>query len=229
MVVKSVVQGLYNQNRNYECQDYASTYEDEQKKIIVLADGAGSKEFSRIGAMSVVQSCEEYLKEQFYGDFEGLLTYITHELKNQDYAWNQLASTLMFTYYTDGKVYFGNIGDGIIIKVKDGESTVISQAENGEYVNETFFVTDYDVNKHYRTGIDIDKGRRAYILLSDGIAKSIYDRSNGNISNVCVQFMEWCCNNSKEEVEAALNRNIEEYIKTKTRDDLGIAIMLVED
>lgn len=83
--------------------------------------------------------------------------------------------TLLFVAATETEVFTAHVGDGYIftgdLDCKDGLLKIVDQhfsyPENGEYDNQTFFVTDYDVDEHLRITSYFIK-TNTIIVMTDG-------------------------------------------------------------
>lgn len=94
----------------------------------------------------------------------------------------QLASTLLFVAINGDRYITGHIGDGFIaalMSVPDDEEKAIpfSYPKNGEYANETFFVTDANMEENFEldAGSISEKGIMAFSLMSDGAADGLWN------------------------------------------------------
>lgn len=232
-VIKCCRVGKSNQNRNYECQDYGIVINEEDFICGILADGAGSKKNSLAGAKMVVNATRRVLQNTMEKEL-GL-----QEIKKeiivscmQQYPTNkeekhEMASTLLFYAVYKNRAIWGNIGDGIIIGCCGKQTTIIADAENGEYVNQTYFMTDDNVERHLRMGEEtvIEQEARTVFLMTDGIAKKFYNPRSQKISEVCEQISSWGEKYSQEEIQNAMTENIEEQFIYLVKDDIGIEIL----
>ncbi len=77
----------------------------------------------------------------------------------------------------DGGVFF-HVGDGFGVCVPSSGAAVLSLPENGEYADETYFVSDADWHEHLRTTPLPRVGAGGYIgLMSDGAGPFAIDRA----------------------------------------------------
>ena len=110
---------------------------------------------------------------------------LIEELKNISAASNfnlkDLASTLLSVAVKENNFIALHIGDGVIGMLDDENLTILSKPDNGEFANETTFVTSVDAISHFRLYKgDIDKVS-AFMLMSDGAASGFYNRSSQNL------------------------------------------------
>ncbi len=219
------------------CQDKVLCSKEGRVDIIALSDGAGSKKLSDKGAsISVTVTCR-VITEMFDKLFKtsnneiskiivsNILKYIGIESENQNVNINEFSSTLMFVAISKERYIIGHLGDGIIGKIDKGMLSVLSQADNGEYSNETFFVTSKDAVDRLRIQKGFINEESGFILMSDGSADSLYDKRNNCLSPVSSQMIEWLDTNPEDVVTKAISDNIEQFISKKTFDDCSVAIM----
>lgn len=231
---------------NHEDKDYdmASDY-----GLAIVCDGAGSKPNSDIGAFTVVKSVERFFLEKYeWKSFEEinleeikiqLLHYIMQEIlsiASSDDNISDYACTLLFVLYIDkSKRYvYGHVGDGGIIGLEDGLLKIISEPKNGEYKNQTFFITDRDSGDNFYLGTGKNRSKNmGFLLCTDGIGDSLfkYSRTEQIISPVCKTFCQWLMEAETVEelsvVGKAYKENLQKYFASRSKDDLTIAVMTV--
>lgn len=169
------------------CQDAFGNASGSERLVAVVCDGAGSASNSDIGAKAcadvvcsflatgagdLATACEPFVIEQAV---ETARAQIDRRALELALPARELACTLV------GAVLFGqggclfHIGDGMaVVELADGTS-VLSLPENGEYANETYFVTNDDWRTHLR--ITPFSGQiRCLALLSDGAMPFVINR-----------------------------------------------------
>jgi serine/threonine protein phosphatase PrpC len=109
--------------------------------------------------------------------------------------------------------------------LENGELKLLSPPDNGEFINETYFVT----SSSYKTRFRIFKGELdqicGFILMSDGTCESLFDKKNRKVAPILLTLLNWLDNFPIEEVNIALTENFEKVIKRKTTDDCSIGLM----
>ncbi|MBD2774440.1 PP2C family serine/threonine-protein phosphatase [Iningainema tapete] len=159
-VVAASVSGTSHVKNNQLCQD-AHHWQILPDNILVVAaaDGAGSASLGKIGAMVATETAIENLSiqeisrrtiEKDDAVVQSLLSEAMIAAKKaveeEAVACNQqqkdLASTLIIALATPHLVAVAQIGDGMAV-AKDitGNLTAITTPSNGEYINETIFLT----------------------------------------------------------------------------------------
>lgn len=220
--------------KQMECQDFAYAKVLEKGAIIVLADGAGSCERSLTGAKTVVTTTYELLA-QWCEDpdaFEDPLNekMIIREclisLADNGYPIEQQSSTLLFcAVRKNGQYILGHLGDGYIFKVCDRQANLLSDAENGLYNNETYFVTGLDAEAHLRIQDGVLQNGEAILLCSDGAGEALYDRQNKICAQAVATIAGWLHENTGDDVSKAIANSLDEVVRRRTMDDMGIAVL----
>ena len=185
-VIKAEMTGTSHKKNGTPCQDVTKKLVTSNSCTIVLADGAGSASLSELGAEL---TCKSVLRT-FHRDFEELFdmdpslakTKIIHSIRTRlgikakkfNQKKEELASTLLFVSIKNNKYIAGHIGDGIIgIIDEKGDAIVLSEPENGEFANTTYFTTSKNYKYHlrlYRGEID---NYNSFFLMSDGAAEGL--------------------------------------------------------
>ncbi len=223
------------------CQDRVYSLSKGNTYVIALSDGAGSRKHSQYGAeISTKIICKLLTKKfnQLYSQntdkiaqslMNTILKYIIYKAKQMNSSINDFASTLLFVAVKDSNYIMGHIGDGVIGRINNDGIEVLSHPDNGEYANQTYFITNPSTIDHFR----INKGNigntTGFVLMSDGTSESLYDKKRQTLSPISKQMLEWLNTNDTKTVTEALNKNVSEYIIPRTTDDCSINLMkLVE-
>lgn len=239
-VCKGKIYSLNNEDRCKIESDYG---------LVVVSDGAGSKEHSAVGAFTVTKAIEKYFTQIYeWNSFDQfdlekmkaeLLQYMIQEIisiEAYDDVISNYACTLVFVLYIDKskKYIYGHIGDGGIVGLEDKILRIISQPENGEYVNQTYFITDVDAANHFRMGIGSNESKQlGFLLCTDGVSSSLFKSTKieEKISPVCDTFFQWLIETETEEdiisVSKAYEDNLHKYFSTRSNDDLSLGVMTV--
>jgi serine/threonine protein phosphatase PrpC len=151
--------GKYHLDGNTPCQDSGHHVAIEDILVGVVCDGAGSASEGHVGSDFFARKTTElifesittgqYKRETQSGYREYLLAIIqkarsqlneialSQQLELRDFACTVVGCITS----RDGGCFF-HIGDGFAICVRDTGESVLSHPENGEYADETYFVTD---------------------------------------------------------------------------------------
>lgn len=231
------------------CQDEILYKCNKDFCIIAVSDGAGSKQYSHLGARIAL-----YVLERFFNGFdfakaeemdysfveEGIKKELLYEIKSaikidswkHDLSENDYSCTLAFVLVYKDKFYIkGHIGDGGILSLRGDKMQVISAPSNGEYKNETFFVTSENAKDYLNISIKDIGDEKAFLVCTDGIGDLLFQEKSGeySISPVAKTLCDWLLNSdSDEEIELvgmAYEANLRDVFAKKSKDDLSFCVL----
>lgn len=236
-VAGTFVTGLSHERQNIGCHDRFSFKCKNLVTSISLADGAGSVKYPDIGAEIASEQVNKTLSKNFdllfKSSAEEARHKITHAIrtvlgihaKKKNCSLSDFSTTLIFASVKGDKFIAGHIGDGILAYLEDDEIILLSPPDNGEFVNETYFVT----SKTYKARFRIFKGEikniKGFVLMTDGTCESLFDKQNRKVAPIVLTLLGWLDNFPIEEVNNALKENFENLIKRRTTDDCSIGLM----
>lgn len=233
--ISHVVQtGRHHIASGVPCQDQVRICREEGIVCAALADGAGSRESSHIGAACVTQTvsalaCREF--DQWWQMEErelaaDLVRRCLAELERQTPPIYELASTLLFfAADQEGRFLSGHLGDGVQVRVTGAGSEVFSPPENGEFENETYFLTEADAVEHLRLRRGKLTESGTLLLMSDGMAESLYQHSTGTPAKACGTIAAWLQEGEEEVISQALRENTERFFSARSMDDLSLVVI----
>lgn len=222
------------------CQDAYAMKVIGSVGCIALADGAGSRKYSDRGAQICVDAVSKFVAKQFDTllrlsesrpalvsemILQCAVVALRRYVRRKKYGVDDLACTLLFAAYKDGHVLAGHLGDGVICVQDGAEVRVLSLPENGEYVNSTFFVTDKGASSHLRIYQFDVTGSVGLMLMSDGTAESLFNRSTMELAPAVTTMFGWAQKLSAKKLSAVLEQNLAQLFRVKTTDDCSIAIL----
>ncbi len=162
-----------------ESQDCINYHSDNQSLIAIISDGAGSALFSKTGAEIICKSvCEELSKfsddirkarKNIFDVIAKARTEIEKTASKSKTHLSDYHATLIGVIANNYYGFMFHIGDGVAIASQNADFTdfIISKPENGDYINETYFLTMNNWEEHLRI-IDFENPR--YLcLMSDGL------------------------------------------------------------
>ena len=129
----------------------------------------------------------------------------------------------MVIYY--GKYLIVHIGDGVIGMLDSNDNlSVLSNPDNGEYANYTYFTTCFDSKKVriYRGNIEDING---LVMMSDGVEESLYHYKTDSLVPITKDIIKLLDDYTPPEVSSILNENLKNVFAIKSLDDLSIAIL----
>lgn len=236
--VDCAVQGLGHEKTDTPCQDKTCAVTADGISVIALADGAGSASMSHFGAEAVVKKTAEILCSQFdeyFAEEDGakvktnlhkeLFSELITHAEELGCEYKDLASTMLVVAVKDGKYIIAHIGDGVIGYLKNGELKVASEPSNGEFSNETVFVTSPNA-LHEMKMMKGDIGEvSGFVLMSDGTEASLYNRRDKYLAPVLKKIIRLCTILPENVVKNQLQKSLETVIRNATQDDCSIAIL----
>lgn len=232
------VQGRGHTKKNIPCQDKVARIESNGVQVIALADGAGSASMSHFGAACVVAGVSKFVAENFsdiIAQNDGRLVTqeilsvalqaLNDEAKVHDCTLKDLASTLLVAAVGDGKFFLAHLGDGVIGYLSDAGLKTASAPDNGEFSNETVFVTSSTAAERLRIFKGDIKKISGFILMSDGSEQSLYNKRNKNLAPAVKRLMHRTCLVDAEILTPQLEDAIKSVILENTQDDCSLAIL----
>jgi hypothetical protein len=224
------------------CQDDVAMLVRGKSACVALADGAGSKSMSHLGASLATRRITARVASNFdlfYAEAqhaperlaETIIEYLQRSLRHYAHrkaaAIEDLACTLLFVGYQSGRFVAGHIGDGVIFARIAGEVRTLSVPMNGEYANTTYFVTDADAAKNLRLFTGAAPGGMSAMLMSDGSAESLFDRRTALPAVAVQQMIGWSDRLSQRKLKQVLRQNLLTTISQKTTDDCSLAMLTI--
>lgn len=231
--------------RHTNCQDSVTTKTYGPIVCSCVSDGAGSSILSELGSKALTEGmCDyfcrsfcslyetatrdiEYFKSIILGKAEIILRAVQ---KTNQCELHDLSATLII-FASDGKkaVWF-HVGDGVIISKNNEEFAVISAPVNGEYSNETVFVTSRYAMELSKAGFFSLEKRNQYsfLLMTDGPEVFFYSRKNNSvISRPIISYIEQIISTNKKagQGDRLLQYLLHERCRKYSADDLSISFL----
>lgn len=192
--------GTSHLDKGIACQDAFAFHADGELLVAAVCDGAGSAarsdEGSRLLADSVVAALSERLREQpalLGGDRDEFAAIaadavgaarerLTETAARAQARLSSYAATLVGFAGDAQHGWFFHIGDGIgVAEAEQPEqadrASAVSAPENGEYANETYFVTGEAWRHHLRV-LAVPAPLARLVLMSDGAMPFAMDKGN---------------------------------------------------
>ena len=169
--------------------------------VAVVCDGAGSAREGRTASDFIARALAEQLSSTLHAGPERLTevqaegsarlerdhptppsrrvrTRLADLAASRELALHDFSCTLVGCVASRGGGCFFHVGDGFAIQQGPAGDTVLSRPENGEYADETYFVTDENWKDHLRLTPLAAPERGAVIgLMSDGTAPFAVNRA----------------------------------------------------
>ena len=236
------VQGRGHNKNQIPCQDKTKTIFKNGVYVIALADGAGSAKLSHFGALCVVESVTELISENFDILFsmedgrqvkkiivEKLVSDIEIKAQELDCTPKDLASTMLVVAVSQDRYIIAHVGDGVIGYLDGVGLKVASAPSNGEYANETYFITSIDAISKMKLFKGNLNNIAGFVVMSDGTEQSLYNKKNNTLSPAIIKLMQRNIILDEHAMSSQLRTTFENVITTKTFDDCSIALLSREN
>lgn len=146
-----------------------------------------------------------------------------------------LSCTMLCVVVRGNRYIAAHVGDGVIgIEYETNgirKLAVVSHPDNGEFANETRFVTSASAAETIRVScgrIESERKRTTgFILMSDGPEASLYNKRNRSLGAACSKLLEASRQLDPVEMSGQLAVTLSDVIAKKTSDDCSIALMAV--
>lgn len=220
------------------CQDKTFTYKENGAIVSALADGAGSYEYSDIGAIIACKSICKFIGDNFdelisISNANEVITKIVNHVvadieKKADEMQcdkDKLSSTLLCVAIKNSDVIVFHVGDGLIAGLKNGELKTLTMPDNGEFANATYFITSPRAFEKARLLKGKTSGFQGFALMSDGSSASLYNKKLQKpafaIAKLIIGLQYTFSNAYLETVKYLMDYEIHE----RTTDDCSIALI----
>ncbi len=155
---QSVV-GTSHLKEQRHCQDFSQYVKcqigDENSLLIGVSDGAGSAQYSHIGSQEVIvallrqaashdRPIAEISLEDIKTWFGNALEHLNSVAARENIGVEHLACTALIAVLGERHAVFAQVGDGAWIIELNGVYGAVTWPQNGEFVNETKFITSPD-------------------------------------------------------------------------------------
>jgi len=196
-IIAASVPGRSHLARRVECQD-ACQHQilPDGTLIAAVADGAGSARLAAEGSAMTVRAAIEYLAGRLLAArpdtvdacrdlLRGCLTHARHvlvqraelggaggpeDVELEAIPLSDFSTTMLAAFATDAFFACIQVGDGAIVyRDRSGILQVATEPDQGEYLNETTFITSDDADRRARYCIAASANLEAVAMLSDGL------------------------------------------------------------
>ncbi len=182
--------GKRNLEQGAAGQDASHCVVTDDVLVAIVCDGAGSVLEGRTGSQFIARTLADqlsstvraeggaYLEATIQSAIESVRTRLADLAASRELALHDFSCTLLGCVATPGGGCFFHIGDGFAIQQGAAGDSVLSRPENGEYADETYFVTDEDWQDHLRlTPLPAPEPGCMIGLMSDGTAPFAVNRA----------------------------------------------------
>lgn len=177
------VAGLTSEQKLKLNQDFALSAQTPLGNIVAVSDGAGSGIHSNIGSRclcrTVVRAIQTDPKINDVSEFSELIVHSVEKslrtlrrlsnIYQLEAGITDFSATLLVAVQYNDHCYCAHLGDGACMFFNsDDEPIKISLPDNGEYLNETYFVTDKDWKTKLRC-FELAERKANCLIMSDGV------------------------------------------------------------
>jgi hypothetical protein len=219
------------------CEDEVRSATTGEVCAVVLADGAGSRARSGVGAAAAADAACAAL----VAGFDQLISLNTETLRNSlmapirdaldrrarqlDVPVRELASTLVFVAAAGERYLAGSIGDSIAARVLPSSGRLLFPPERGEYANETVFTTHPDVQSHLQLATGTVDPDESFLVASDGAAFLLVDYESACLAPGAVQIGRYLVDYDSVAVSEKLEDLLRRKFVTAVGDDCSIGLL----
>ncbi|MBR1797107.1 MAG: protein phosphatase 2C domain-containing protein [Clostridiales bacterium] len=237
--------GNKHKGRGVPCEDSSIAVQRDGVSCVVVADGAGSKQYThaRFGSKSACDTVSELLIDHFdalyYENREAAVksiiiaaVHVGFSKLIEEYkldSLDRLSCTLLFCAVKDRRVIVGHIGDGLIACVSRNGVRPITMPQNGTNASSTYFVTAPHAADYLRLIKTTTDDIHGIALMTDGVQDSVYDENSGLVKPVVASMVETAAK-GREKSEQEINSILSQYIvgASNNSDDASFGIMLLD-
>ena len=236
--------GQKHRQRGVPCEDASLAVSRNCVYCVVVADGAGSKQYThaRFGSQGAVEAISKLLTEHFdalYNEnreaavrstiiaalhikFAALIE--EHKLDSIE----RLSCTLLFCAIKDRRMLVGHIGDGLIVKITSSGVSPLTMPQNGANASSTYFVTAAHAADYLRLLKTTIDDVHAIALMTDGVQDSVYDENSGLVKPVVARMAE-TLSAGRQKGEAEIRNIIEKYVveSSNNSDDASFGALYI--
>ena len=210
------------------CQDAFFSTVVGDTLVAAVCDGAGSQPLSHLGAAAVSQGVVQALAQRIEDggtlplqDAPALHALVAEAIATIRQALEAVAvvdghelahyaATLVGVVADAGGGAFFHIGDGQGVAELDDGNTALSLPENGEYANETYFVTGEAWCGHLRIA-PFAPGASRLALMSDGAASFVLDKGQRALFRAFVDpVAAWLAAADEADAQAGLHATLDD-------------------
>lgn len=149
----------------------------------------------------------------------------------------ELSSTLLVVAIKNDRFIALHLGDGVIgmevaLKNRRRLVKVLSSPDNGEFANETQFVTSSNASDNirmYRGRLAItSRSATGFILMSDGPEAALYHKPTHKLAPACAKLLQACRDLPQDEMQSQLTATLRDVIATRTHDDCALVLIAAD-
>lgn len=236
--------GQKHKARGIPCEDSSIAVQRDGVSCVVIADGAGSKQYThaRFGSKSACDTVSEllinYFDELYYENREAAVRSVIIAAVHIGFAnlidkmkldtLDRLSCTLLFCAVKDRRVLIGHIGDGLIAGVSPTGIRPLTMPQN-ERDGSTYFVTAPHAGDYLRLVKTTTDDLHGIALMTDGVQDNVYDENSGLCKPVIARMIDTALG-GREKSEKEISAILSQYIvgASNASDDASFGILLFD-
>lgn len=232
------VAGRSHDRTGAPCQDASRYFDSPDIAIAVIADGAGSRHHSQLGAQLAADCTMQWLQALTVEDIltcdEHLLTRVIHDVVHSQirqaaleagHAPDDYACTLGFVVACEKRFIAANLGDGLIFGVGRQQIDLLATQDRGEFANVTWFLTSPGSHARWSIRTGDPETYSGFVLCTDGVGDTLWHRPTGRFAPALAQIVGWFSQTSATEVRDSINQTFLPMARQRTTDDCTIALI----
>lgn len=234
--------GQKHKSRGVPCEDSSIAVQRDGVSVVVIADGAGSKQYThaKYGSKSACETVSEllinYFDALYYENREAAVRSVIIAAVHIGFAniidkmkldsLERLSCTLLFCAVKDRRVLIGHIGDGLIAGVSPTGIRPITMPQN-EKDGTTYFVTAPHAGDYLRLVKTTTDDLHGIALMTDGVQDNVYDENSGLCKPVIARMIDTALG-GREKSEKEITSILSQYIvgASNNSDDASFGILL---
>ena len=235
------ITGQKHINRGVPCEDFSLATSANGVSCVVVADGAGSKQYThaKYGSEACCKTIAALLTEHFdalynenreaairsliIADIHIAFAQLMKEMELESIE--QLSCTLIFCAVKDRRVLAGHIGDGLMVRISPDGICPLTMPQN-DPAGHTYFVTANHAADYLRIVKTTTDNLHAVCLMTDGVQDSVYDENSGLVKPVVARMAE-TFSAGRESGETEIKSILEKFIVggSNTSDDSSFGVL----
>ena len=198
-------------------QDSYLFYQNEDKRLIVLSDGLGSRKYSEVGSKKICESVKEITeKTDFENNFniEIFLDNIhkkwIQKLSNEEKKIEDCYTTVLFLICYKNRIISARLGDGFIAFYDKNKEYILYDKKESRFFNETNCLSEIFLFDDWEIEIVESSEFEGALICTDGV-----EIVNDNYRDFSKDFL----NTYKDKEIEYIEKDIEKWFNDWTEND----------
>ena len=240
-ILTSSVKGRSHRRNSAPLQDRTCVLREKGVIAAALADGAGSAAKSQEGADAAVKATCDFLCQNFETLYRAetplalrraVLTQARDAVERRARELNvpvrDLACTLMAVAVKDDRYLIIHVGDGVIAYQKKEMVKVASVPCNGEFANNTVFLTSSDALRRCKVYKGVQPELEGFCLMSDGSGAALYNKRKERSAPILKILFQQAQMLNRDVASEILEKIMQRIVAVRTQDDCSVILLTRE-